>query len=82
VISVEITATTLVTLAKQQGENRALWIGGPFPEFRTPTDTPGADVFLFVCVYGFEVLTHEVVGKEIEENARDQFDRGRSGGVI
>jgi hypothetical protein len=43
-------------------------VGGPFPKFGSASDAPGANVFVFVCVGGFEVLAHRVWVKEIENN--------------
>jgi hypothetical protein len=63
VVTVEIATSALVALAEQEGEDRAVRVGGPLPELGAAAKTPGADNFLFVFVYGFEVLTHRKKGE-------------------
>ena len=54
---------TFVALAEQQAEDGSLRIGGPLQQLRSPTNTPGANVLVFVCVHSFEVLTHDEKGE-------------------
>jgi hypothetical protein len=58
VVAVEVATAALVALAKQECEDGARRVGGPFPELGDAPDALGADKFFFVGVHGSEVLTH------------------------
>ncbi|MCY2988005.1 MAG: hypothetical protein NTY19_09105 [Planctomycetota bacterium] len=57
-------------------------LGGPLPQLRTPTNTPGANVLVFVCIHSFEVLTHDGKGKKVTRRPDGTTERPRVAGWL